>query len=179
MSLLGRQSQVLVTDEVDFAGCHPRIEALRAYLEGKTGGRRLPARADIDPVDIPSLLPFINLIDVVRQDGADPRFRFRLIGSAQVEAVGFDQTGWFVDQALDPDRARIATTMMTRVVENKRPIYGRFPMGIAGREFILSERVQFPLSSDGEQVDMIISIHNFTALPQPQPQTRPESVQKA
>jgi hypothetical protein len=48
--------------------------------KGRGAGKAMPARADIDPLDIPALLANVFLIDVV--PGNPRRFRFRLVGTA-------------------------------------------------------------------------------------------------
>jgi hypothetical protein len=54
-------------------------EAL-AYWEGKLSGRPMPTRRDFDPVfEIPHLLPWIMLVDVLREP---LDFRYRLIGTS-------------------------------------------------------------------------------------------------
>jgi hypothetical protein len=45
------------------------------YWRGKGAGKEVPARADIDPLDIPRLLANVFLMDVVA--GNPRRFRFR------------------------------------------------------------------------------------------------------
>src|SRR5215510_5770444 len=48
------------------ASCHPDTIAMYEYWREKRGARSMPARSDIDPIDMPPrLLPFINLVDVV------------------------------------------------------------------------------------------------------------------
>ena len=51
---------------------------------GKLAGRSMAARADIDPVEIPSLLQHLMLVDVV----ANGRFRYRLIGTGERRGTG-------------------------------------------------------------------------------------------
>src|SRR5580658_1065080 len=43
----------------------PNLHALYAYWNTLRGGRPLPRRADIDPTEIPKLLPQILMYDVV------------------------------------------------------------------------------------------------------------------
>lgn len=74
-----------------------------AYWEGKRAGRRLPARADIEPMEIPRLLPNIFLVDVL--DGP-PRFHLRLMGTAfrdwfRIELTGLTFTADTTAGALD------------------------------------------------------------------------------
>ena len=49
-------SSPLITHDIDFDALHPRFSRVRAYLETKTAGIRMPARGDIDPVEIPDVL---------------------------------------------------------------------------------------------------------------------------
>lgn len=154
-------SRPLITHEIDFAGLNPRFERIRAYLERKTGGRRIAARGDIDPVEIPEVLAFINLIDISWSEPEPPRFRFRLLGTRQIRYAGGDFTGKRVEEALSGSSASAAVGMMRRVAIERRPIFGRFVMPIDGREFVITERLQWPLATDGETVNMLLSIHNY------------------
>jgi hypothetical protein len=47
-----------------------------------------PARSDLDPADIPALLPYMMLVEKV-----DDHFRWRLVGTAAVREIGRDLTG--------------------------------------------------------------------------------------
>jgi hypothetical protein len=51
---------------------------------------------------------------------------------------------------------------MRAVVEHKAPVYDRFPIPHPGRDYIDSERIYFPLASDGDTVDMLILIHAYS-----------------
>src|SRR5690349_8079353 len=72
----------------------PVIEAGFTYWNAKRLGRRIPERADFDPVlEIPKLLPNIILIDVQLQP---MDFRFRLVGSYVRQNLSRDYVGlWF------------------------------------------------------------------------------------
>ncbi len=66
------------------------LAELHAYWRRCCGGRAFPARADIDPVDIPALLEHVLLVDVLR-DPLD--FRYRLVGGHIVEHAGRNVQG--------------------------------------------------------------------------------------
>ena len=149
---------------VAFETLNPRFAAMRDYLNGLQGSRRMPRRADLDPRAFQDLLPFVNLIDVVLHNDA-VRFRFRLVGTAQSEAAQLDYAGRFVDDAVDPvSRPRVLDDL-TRVVATGRPHYGRYGMPFPGRGFIDSERVFYPLSDDERMVDGILALHHYPDLP--------------
>lgn len=64
----------------------------------------LPHRSDFSPADIKECLPFIFIIERKdRQDGAEPDYIFRLIGTQLVEFFGVDPTGRSVIEILAPE----------------------------------------------------------------------------
>jgi hypothetical protein len=151
----------LITDDIDFDALHPRFSRVRAYLETKTAGKRMAARHDIDPIEVPDVLAFINLIDVSWSEPEVPRFRFRLLGTRQIRYAGGDFTGKWVEETLSGSSASAAIAAMRRVAVERRPIFGRFAMPVDGREFVTTERLMFPLSPDDETVNMLLSVHNY------------------
>ena len=71
-----------------------RVAALYRYWRSRRLGA-LPMRADIEPADIKSLLPFVTIVDLQ----ADPfRVFYRLVGTAVVHASGMDFTGTYLDE---------------------------------------------------------------------------------
>src|SRR5215472_4666223 len=66
------------------------IESALAYWRRLCGERRMPSRKDFDPLDIPQILPYVMLVDVLR-DPLD--FRFRLLGSGHDQIVACNYKG--------------------------------------------------------------------------------------
>src|SRR5258706_10751243 len=60
---------------------------LYRYWLAKRAGRSMPARRDLDPCDIPKLLPYVMIVDNV-----DDRLRWRLVGTAVAREAGRDLT---------------------------------------------------------------------------------------
>lgn len=132
----------------------PKLAALWEYWDKKRGSRPMPSRADLDPLEIPRLLPVVYLLDVLH----DPvRFRIRLVGTSVREFAGEDFTGQIMDENIYAHRADDAIDVLKLVVEKKVPIGIR---GNAifeqGREWQKNEALVMPLSSDGETVDMLL-----------------------
>ena len=76
----------------------PILRRLLAYWQSKCGpDGRLPSRADIDPLDLRSMLPNIYLIDVL----PDGKFRLRLLGEAHVAVYGHGLVGRIIDDDRD------------------------------------------------------------------------------
>jgi hypothetical protein len=139
------------TDQL--TGCHSSLRALHDYWEAQRGTRSMPARADIDPIDLKSLLPLLILIDVV----PDPRrYVYRLVGTQEVEMRGADPTGKPVTEAYYGESPEETTCYLDRVVRTRQPVLYR------GTYQPLRTRVQqedvlyLPLSQDGQTVNMIM-----------------------
>jgi hypothetical protein len=134
------------------------IADLVSYWERKRQGRLAPRRADLDPADIPSHLPYFYIVDVV-DDGAD--FLVRLAGTQIAASLPRDPTGKQLSEILRdvPDALEDALQLLRTVLEEKRPGYSR------GEVFWLRERsyrwfaaVRLPLSEDGATVNRIIGV---------------------
>lgn len=69
--------------------------ALLAYWRDKRGARRFPSRADVDPAEIPALLPHIILTDVM----PDGRYRYRLTGTSVDTNVTVVLAGKYFEEA--------------------------------------------------------------------------------
>ncbi|HWE74211.1 MAG TPA: PAS domain-containing protein, partial [Stellaceae bacterium] len=75
---------------------HATLSALFRYWDEKRTGRVMPARRDIDPIEMgPRLLPHLMLCEFADKG---TRIRFRLVGTLLVKRLGFDPTGkWLAD----------------------------------------------------------------------------------
>jgi len=140
----------------------PEFRRVHDYLLQKAPPGKLPGRQHIDPLDFPDLLPRIMLIDVVRDDAGQPRFRIRLMGSDVVTLQGQDGTGKYVEQILTSGVDIIAGYQ--DILVSRQPQFRRGTVAAVGREFMPYERIAFPLASDGETVDMLFFIF-VTKLP--------------
>ncbi|WP_169789523.1 PAS domain-containing protein, partial [Skermanella aerolata] len=78
-----------------------RIRQGFSYWQGLRRGRLMPARRDVDPLDIGALLPNVVLLDVIHQpakeqdqgSSAGLDFRFRLVGTDVAARSARDYTG--------------------------------------------------------------------------------------
>ncbi len=145
---------------VPFASLQPRFAWMRDYLESLAPPGKLPSRRQLDPLDLRALLPFIVLVDVHRS-GTEREFRYRLMGSRHVEAIGHNFTGVTVQDASAPDYVERVLGNMNFVVDTAKAFYDRFPMPFRDREFMDSERVYFPLADDGVTVDVIMVLNGY------------------
>ena len=138
----------------------PRLEDAHQYWRGKAAGRAMPSRADIDPVEIPRLLPDVMLVE--RVDGG--RYRYRLIGTENARAHGVNATGRFLDEVLPgPDYGAHVLALYDECVQTRRALYSEcLFFSPARHEAERHTKVLFmPLSADGEAVNMIFVIQIF------------------
>ena len=140
----------------------PLLEAAFTYWQSKKAGDLLPGRDAIDPLELPSVLPWLNLVDVIK-DGNKYRFRHRLIGTGIVERFGRDSTGAWFDDIYDPEIAEQHLNHLIEVVQEKRIDIARLPMPIPEKSFIHYRRLVLPLATDGATVDMIMAVLDFDA----------------
>jgi hypothetical protein len=143
--------------ESDIELRHADQRALYAYWCSKRRqDGRLPARADIDPVEMRALLPRLALIDVLR-DGDRLAFRYRLTGTEIVDRAGRDPTGKRFEELYSGDYLKTAHATYREVVETGRPHTSDrvYPL-VPGREYMSYDRLLLPLASDGSTVDMVM-----------------------
>jgi hypothetical protein len=158
----------------------PAFARLHAYWLGKCKNGRLPARTDIDPLDLPrDLLPDIALLEVEAQPQDHPlgshRYRIRLFGSALAAVTGADETGRYYDEAVSPAGYAVLRPLLDRTVSEARPMFFAGPSAAPGRGFLHFGRFGLPLAADGLRVDMILAL--VRPLPGPAPRPDPESTE--
>ena len=143
----------------------PRLRRLLDYWHDKRADRRLPARADLDPMQFTWLLGNISLAEVVPDAAPDAvpgalRYRFRLVGTRAVERFGYDPTGRWLDDLPEPTYRRHVQAAYDEVVRRRVPLVERLDMLIDNRTHDY-EILRLPLGADGETVDMIMLAADF------------------
>ncbi|MEZ5832872.1 MAG: PAS domain-containing protein [Dongiaceae bacterium] len=135
----------------------PSIKKLHDYWNLCRGNRVMPRRADIDPADIPQLLPYIYLVDIERLPF---RVRYRVVGTNAVEWQGHDFTGYYLDELRfnKPDEIlALYRSAADEMAPKFRSTTWPTPNGITRAV----ETAVFPLSEDGEHVTQCIAIEDF------------------
>ncbi len=140
---------------------HPTLAFLRSYWENKRGVRSMPARADIDPLEMKEHLGWIILADVL-PGFAD--FRYRLIGTRVTQYFGRDSTGKTVIETYSPygpAALRMALAVYRKVARDKVVLRTFGTAGWLGKDFIEFDQIFLPLSDDGATANMILSAFTF------------------
>ncbi len=104
-----------------------------------------------------SLLPWINLIEVHRDNGA-LRYRHRLVGTGIVDMRNRDGTGFWFDDLYDDTRILRVRRVLDLVVEDGHPRILEDDLGNTGRSYRILHSLVLPLASDGETVDMLMAV---------------------
>ncbi|MGK2741059.1 PAS domain-containing protein [Tepidicaulis sp. LMO-SS28] len=131
---------------------HEDVAALFDYWNEARGGNPMPRRADIDPVKIPRLLPFILIVDELPPTG---KGRIRLFGTGLVELFGEDRTG---TQFADIGRGRYDTmqeavqqkwaSVLTRTMETGAPVFAATRIISDEKSFLRLHIGAFPLTME-------------------------------
>jgi hypothetical protein len=132
---------------------HPKLRLLHEYWDRKRAGRKMPARADLDPLDMTFVIGNIILVDVL--DEMPPRFRIRLHGTNLTQRVGYELTGKMLDELPITEFRTLAQQSFARVANTGEATHGKRDRIIDGR-FARYETVIMPLSDDGVRVDRLI-----------------------
>jgi hypothetical protein len=137
----------------------PLLGSALGYWNAKRGNRLMPNARDIDPTEIRrKTLPNLQLIDVI--DGRE-RFRYRLIGTATVEAYGEDFTGRCPDEMFPPDLRDFIHGIYRQVCTSKAPLFLSNRYVTSGGFELASERIYMPLAGDDAEVNRILGVLKF------------------
>ena len=126
-----------------------RLRALLRYWAEKSAGRAMPFRQQIEPAEIPRLLPIVLLADVT-PSGA----KMRLLGSEATNAYGKETRGLAVADIQFGDFTVPWLDAFFRVTTSAKPA---FAMGTyrRGNELCRIETVLMPLTEDGLSISQI------------------------
>ncbi len=139
------------------AGVRENVRAILAYWVDSLDGRRMPQRADFDPMDLPSLLPGLMLIDVegLRPDGLGI-YRYRVVGGYEIRNRGYNPTGQLVEEGFFAESLESALADYERVRKTARPLFGPVTFVDDRHRRIDEESILLPYSEDGETVSQIL-----------------------
>lgn len=141
------------------AVAEPLLAELYAYWTAKRRGRFAPARADIDPIEIPRLLPHLMLVDVL--DGG-ARFRYRLAGTEIESRFGCSMVGRHVDEMMRGRYSDYIHGLYRDLLATRRALYSESAYGGGDGSPLYTRRLMLPLSGDGRAVDMVLAGQIFS-----------------
>jgi hypothetical protein len=124
--------------------------ALWRYWDGQRAGRPMPARKDVAPEAIHTLLPYVSLIEIEGE-----RFKYRLVGTNITESLGREMTGTYVGSHLPPAHASAMLAAYRRACETRQPVFTSSRYERADRASQRVSRIILPLGS-GDTVAMLL-----------------------
>lgn len=131
----------------------PILQELYRYWAGIGKPGDPPARSDLDPLDIPQLLPYIALVECYEEGR---RIKFRLVGTDV--AFGQDPTGKFLQDAVPAGAYGEHIAELYRIAAaGNTALYSEFAYGytaVTGPRLI--KRLFLPLSGTGEIPAMML-----------------------
>jgi len=136
----------------------PILGPAYAYWRGKCQDGRLPRRRDIDPTEIPRLLPYLLITELV-EDGR--RLRYRLAGTAVVAAYGGELTGKYCDEVCLPERRASIVANYRLVCEHRQPLLLRHHYLSSRKVPLVCHRLVMPLAEDGVAVSHFVAALRF------------------
>jgi hypothetical protein len=141
----------------------PVLIRLYEYWAAKRRPDGLPTRRDIDPLDIPQLLPYLYLLEV--EPGTE-RLRFRLVGTQVVEWFGRDSTRLYMDQPeYGPDGPALIAEYRT-IITQRSPHLDHRHRPHLDRLYRNYERLVLPLAGVDQAVAMLLcGVHIQPTLP--------------
>jgi hypothetical protein len=137
----------------------PRLRACQAYWRSLAPAGVLPPYRAFDVVQVPrDLLPFLVLLDVL-DGGRD--FRYRVIGTGVVQAVGRDFTGETVTEYRHRHEPPAVAEGYRRICATSTGDLYHGTLDSVGKEFIAYERLALPLAGEDGSVAYILACFQF------------------
>jgi hypothetical protein len=147
----------LLAPGADLPPCDKRIGDLyRYWLSIRPSPALLPGRRNFHPTDIPRLLQWIWLVDVQH---APLRFKYRLVGTAHVDAANDNPTGRWYDEVHPRFGQSTAYPQFVAVAERAQVAFYRGPpVYVIDEKYKTIERLILPMAQNGSDVDMLLAI---------------------
>lgn len=152
-----RDARVASTELSAGDPAYPDLGALLRYWNDKRGQRFAPPRSAIDPSDFVSALPRVKLVDVLRAPDGALDFRFRLAGTHIGSILGAELTRLRPLDLQPPQFGALVHEHYTQCVRERRPLLHKVDIDSVRRVHSYA-RLLLPLSSDGETVDMLMTV---------------------
>lgn len=122
------------------------------YLEIR-GGRRMPARRDIDATRLGPVLPIIWLSEFEPAAGT---FRYRLAGEEVNEVFGRSVAGRLLSDFVFDDRFDATNENFLKVLREEAALLTNGPIYRCADRIAVGERLVLPLASDGVTADGLL-----------------------
>ncbi|GAB4375953.1 MAG: hypothetical protein Kow00114_39400 [Kiloniellaceae bacterium] len=130
-----------------------KLRRLYDYWRARCRNGGCPSRRDIDPLDIPELLPNLFLLDVI---GDAEDFVFRLAGTLVEDVFSMSLRGKSIAVIHKDAGTPVPVAQHIEVARGAGPRYREGMVLVSGREHWKTQRLLLPLSSDGRRIDVLM-----------------------
>jgi len=127
------------------------------YWVEKARGRPLPDRKDLGSRGNRRQPSSSSIIEAI---GDKPRYRFRLLGTEVVAALGFNPTNQFIDESYEEEGVIFLGGLLAEVCAKARPLYAASAFKV-GEEGMSTERLLLPFSVAGGEAKQIVVAQTF------------------
>ena len=114
----------------------------------------MPARADIDPIEMREWLGNLVLVEFF---GDVRKFRIRVDGTNIAEAGGRGRSGANVEALTSEEERDVLFRQYSVVLDEKRPAYYETEFTNSDGRYLRESKLLLPLSSDGATVNMVLA----------------------
>lgn len=143
------------TEQLD----EPLLVELHGYWARVRRERRCPVRSDIDPIEIPHLLPHLAITEIVedRSTGRKFRIRYRLAGTQIEQHFGCSLTNRYLDDLIQGPFIDFIDSLYSELIRSRLPHYSESTFGISSEaDSLRAKRLLLPLSDDQQRVNMVL-----------------------
>jgi hypothetical protein len=135
-----------------------KVQELHQWWHAKRGPRAMPDRADVDPIELKTLLPYLLISECLH----DPfNVRYRLVGTVVANITGFDITGRDLASLLPPDPTEDWMGHYARVFETRLPVFGETTVPTIHGDPFTYEFAIFPLRKGSDTVEQFIALEDY------------------
>lgn len=141
----------------------PEQQSIFDYWRSRCKNGSFPSRFDIQPECIIKHLPTVSVIEV-RGTPALPRFRYRLAGTGFWPLYEDEIQGRYIDELPIGDRREYWNRVLIDMLAKRRAAAGVTRAGTPTGGHLAQFWIRMPLSSDGENIDMILGYDHMVKL---------------
>ncbi len=131
----------------------PRLQSLYKYWYSKMHGDDLPARMDIDPLE---MKPWLGNLMLIQFHGGVADYQIRVDGTNLEHYYGTGRTGGGIEKLTSEDERRLLLEQYAAVLHDKCPAYYEADFTNSDGVYSRQAKLILPLSADKERVDMVL-----------------------
>jgi hypothetical protein len=137
-----------------------RVLELFGYWDRIRTGRLAPSWSDVQPGKIAALLPYILAVDVLDQPFD---VRYRIVGTAVVDAFGYDFTGETLRQPVRGTDTSQWIAVYREFVERRGPCFAQYRVTVGMTDARIVDVGVFPISDDGLSINRLVELEDWDA----------------